>query len=77
MQNIEKNRKIIDRLNKLIDEDFFVQKCDLSDLGNFIGIAIGPYVDDEMGYELDDLYSGIDHGLDLAKNYPKYTDLED
>lgn len=77
MQNIEKNRKIIDRLNRLMDEDFFVQKCDLSDLGNFIGIAIGPYIDDEMGYELSDLYSGIDHGIDLAKNHSKHIDLGD
>lgn len=77
MQNVEKNKEIIDRLNKLLDEDFFIQKCDLSDLGNFIGIAIGPYVDGELGYELSDFMSGIDHGIDMVKNHSKYLDLGD
>jgi hypothetical protein len=39
---------------------------DLSDLGNEIGKIIGEYIDNqEMGYELDDLLSGIKHGVSL------------
>lgn len=40
---------------------------DLSDLGNEIGKIIGTYIDNqEIGYELDDLISGIEHGVSLT-----------
>jgi len=39
---------------------------DLSDLGNEIGKIIGTYIDQEIGYELDDLLSGIEHGVSLT-----------
>lgn len=40
---------------------------DLSDLGNEIGKIIGVYIDNqEIGYELDDLLAGIEHGISLT-----------
>lgn len=40
---------------------------DLSDLGNEIGKIIGVYIDNqEIGYELDDLLAGIEHGVSLT-----------
>jgi hypothetical protein len=41
--------------------------CDLSDLGNEIGIAIGKHTSDQTGYELQSFISGIKHGISLAK----------
>ena len=41
--------------------------CDLSDLGNEIGIAIGEHINkDKMGYELDSFIAGIKHGVSLV-----------
>jgi hypothetical protein len=39
---------------------------DLSDLGNEIGIIIGQYTNDEMGYENDDFVSGVRHGISIS-----------
>lgn len=39
---------------------------DLADLGNEVGVAIQPYIDDEMGFSLDDFISGIKHGVSLG-----------
>jgi hypothetical protein len=39
---------------------------DLSDLGNEIGIIIGQYTNDEMGYEKDDFVSGVRHGISIS-----------
>jgi hypothetical protein len=39
---------------------------DLSDLGNEIGIIIGQYTNDKMGYEKDDFVSGIYHGISIS-----------
>ena len=39
---------------------------DLSDLGNEIGIVIGQYTNDKMGYEKDDFVSGIYHGISIS-----------
>ena len=38
----------------------------LSDLGNEIGIIIGQYTNDEMGYEKDDFVSGVRHGISIS-----------
>lgn len=39
---------------------------DLSDLGNEIGKILGTYIDNqEIGYELDDFLSGIEHGVSI------------
>lgn len=40
---------------------------DMSDIGNEIGICLGKYIKDEMGFEIEDLISGIKHGISLAK----------
>jgi hypothetical protein len=39
---------------------------DLSDLGNEIGIIIGQYTNDKMGYEKDDFVNGIHHGISIS-----------
>ena len=39
---------------------------DLSDLGNEIGIVIGQYTDDKMGYEKGDFIAGIHHGISIS-----------
>lgn len=40
--------------------------CDLSDIGNEIGLAIGKYVNEnKLGYEKDSLIAGIKHGISL------------
>jgi len=40
---------------------------DISDLGNEIGIILGKYTSDEIGYELDSFIHGIKHGVSLTK----------
>jgi len=41
--------------------------CDLSDIGNEIGLAIGKYVNkDKLGYEVESLIAGIKHGISLV-----------
>ena len=44
-----------------------IQHGDLSDLGNEIGIVIGQYTSDEMGYEKDDFVAGINHGISISE----------
>ena len=45
---------------------------DLSDLGNEIGKIIGAHIDNqEIGYELDDLLAGIEHGVSLTEKTHK------
>ena len=47
--------------------DVFIKfNGDLSDLGNDIGLNIGEYIDkDKLGYEKEDLISGIHHGISI------------
>lgn len=40
---------------------------DISDLGNEIGIILGKYTSDDIGYELDSFIDGIKHGVSLTK----------
>ena len=40
---------------------------DLSDLGNEIGIVIGQYTNDVMGYDKDDFVSGVYHGISISE----------
>lgn len=51
-----------------IGRDVFIKfNGDLSDLGNDIGLNIGDYIDDKkLGYEKDDLISGIIHGISIV-----------
>ena len=39
---------------------------DLSDLGNEVGIIIGQYTNDKMGYEKEDFIAGINHGISIS-----------
>ena len=42
-------------------------ECDLSDIGNEIGIAIGKYIKKrKTGYTKDDFIHGIRHGISLV-----------
>jgi hypothetical protein len=40
-------------------------RYDLSDLGNEIGLNIGHYISDDLGYEKDDFISGFEHGVSI------------
>ena len=40
--------------------------CDLSDLGNEIGMAIGKYVDEtKLGFEIESFIAGVKHGVSM------------
>lgn len=53
-------------INSLISELESIPKgCDLSDIGNIIGIVIGKNTCDEAGYERIDFEHGIQHGFSL------------
>jgi hypothetical protein len=40
--------------------------CDLSDLGNEIGMAIGKYVNEtKLGFEIESFIAGVKHGVSL------------
>ena len=60
---------ILDELiNRLIDlrSKSIIKDGDLTDLGNEIGIIIGQYTNDKIGYEKDDFVSGINHGISIS-----------
>lgn len=60
MTKFEQVKKdIIEQLNTVEYEG------DLSDIGNEIGIAIGKYISNDMGYEADDFIHGVKHGISL------------
>jgi len=40
---------------------------DLSDLGNEIGIVIGQYTNDKMGYDKQDFIAGVRHGISISE----------
>ena len=42
-----------------------ITPSDLSDMGNIIGLKIGPYISKELGFESKDLINGIEHGVSL------------
>jgi len=61
------NKEILKNILYYIEKDFSIlEKGDLSDIGNIIGIAIGPYISEEMGYELGAFHAGIRHGISLT-----------
>lgn len=41
------------------------EMCDLSDIGNLIGMSIGPFISEELGYEKDAFIHGVKHGISL------------
>ena len=56
------------RIFKIIEElktaDYFAG--DLSDIGNTIGIIIGKYICEDMGFEEDSFLHGFKHGVSLS-----------
>jgi hypothetical protein len=44
-----------------------IQHGDLSDLGNEIGIVIGQYTNDKMGYDKEDFIAGVRHGISISE----------
>ena len=44
-----------------------IQHGDLSDLGNEIGIVIGQYTNDKMGYDKEDFIAGVCHGISISE----------
>ena len=57
--------KLIEELSEEIDTNFD-DRCDLSDIGNSIGIVIGKYINDkDMGFDLDSFIFGVKHGVSL------------
>lgn len=44
-----------------------IQHGDLSDLGNEIGIVIGQYTSDEIGYDKGDFIAGVHHGISISE----------
>ena len=62
---------IIDVKNEIVKElDDLMIDSDFSDIGNNIGIAIGKYRN-KLGYEFDDLISGIEHGISISNGTHK------
>jgi len=61
----EIKKELIDFINESeVDTDF-------TDLGNTIGIIIGKYTNDEMGFDKDSFIQGIKHGISLSDgNHP-------
>lgn len=44
----------------------FPEGCDLSDIGNELGIIIAKYIDkNKNGHEIESLIAGIKHGVSL------------
>lgn len=59
-------QEIIIELNKKLEQLNLSPGCDLGDVGNEIGIAVGKFINNnKMGYELDSFVSGIKHGISL------------
>ncbi len=61
MQNLE---KIFLEIKNEIDKVSF-EKGDLGDVGNIIGIVIGKYISNDLGFEKDDFIRGLKHGISL------------
>jgi len=56
----EIKKELIDFINEnTIDSD-------LTDLGNTIGIIIGKYTSDKMGFSKDSFIHGIKHGISIS-----------
>ena len=62
--NMKDIRVVINDLTKELED--IPELCDLSDVGNVIGIVIGKHLSDEMGYEKEDFLTGLNHGFSLA-----------
>ena len=48
--------------------DYDTKQCDIGDVGNEIGIALGKYIEDgKVGFEHSSFINGIKHGIKLYK----------
>ena len=56
--------RILAIIEELRSVDYFVG--DLSDIGNDIGIIIGKYICEDMGFEEDSFIHGFKHGVSLS-----------
>ena len=60
-------KEIIIELIKKLEQSDLPPGCDIGDVGNEIGIAVGKFINNnKMGYELDSFISGIKHGISLV-----------
>ena len=59
-------KEIIIELIKKLEQSDLPHGCDIGDVGNEIGIAVGKFINNKMGYELDSFISGIKHGISLV-----------
>lgn len=69
-----KNIKIVetlDDLNKEIKKDLSYDLCDISDLGNEIGFALGKLIPNMTEDETQLFISGIRHGISLTNGSHK------
>lgn len=58
---------IVQELVESLNHSSIKTGCDMSDIGNEIGLALGKYISkDKIGFELDSLISGIRHGISLV-----------
>lgn len=62
--SIKSVSKIENIINEIKSSNYY--NGDLSDLGNDIGIIVGKYISNDLGYEIDDFISGIKHGISLS-----------
>ncbi len=67
MENFDKIKDNVAQHLMNVDYGSLSAECDLSDIGNEIGIAIGKYLRKrKMGYTKDDFILGIKHGISLV-----------
>ena len=59
--------KISKELQTALEKVSLPNNSDLSDLGNEIGICLGKYISEKMGFEIESFISGFKHGVSLAK----------
>ena len=60
----KKDIRIVEIIEDLKTAEYFVG--DLSDIGNTIGIIIGKYICDDMGFKEDAFLHGFNHGVSMS-----------
>ena len=64
MNDKEKFKKLsLDIIESLNEIDYV---GDLGDIGNEIGIVVAKYFSNGLGYEKEDFFSGLKHGISLT-----------
>lgn len=62
--NKENFEKILIDIVETLNEVGYVG--DLGDIGNEIGIIVAKYFSNDLGYEKEDFFSGLKHGISLT-----------